>query len=61
MQTILSVCMVIRQGTLGRDLTVRPIATDGTAMSNFIIVVTVLSYHNIIIIMYKLMQTEYQV
>ena len=33
-QTVLSVCMVIRQGTLGRDLTVRPVSNDGTATSN---------------------------
>ena len=33
-QTIQSVCMVILQGTLGRNLTVRPITNDGTATSN---------------------------
>lgn len=33
-QTIQTVCMVILQGTLGRDLTVRPITNDGTATSN---------------------------
>ena len=32
-QTILSVCMTIKEGTLGRDLTLRPTATDGTATS----------------------------
>ena len=37
-QTIQSVCMVILQGTLGRNLTVRPITNDGTATSNIIIV-----------------------
>ena len=32
-QTIQTVCMVILQGTLGRDLTVRPVTNDGTARS----------------------------
>ena len=32
-QTIQTVCMVILQGTLGRDLTVRPVTNDGTATS----------------------------
>ena len=34
-QTIQTVCMVILQGTLGRNLTVRPITNDDTATSKY--------------------------
>ena len=43
-QTIQIVCMVILQGTLGRDLTVRPVTNDGTATSkNSLVIISNIS------------------